>query len=68
MITLRPRVKHTLTFEERLTVEAKRLKEAAGRAPPGSMSREVLLRGAKQAETASHISNWLRSPGLRRPE
>jgi hypothetical protein len=68
MGTLRPRVKHTLTFEELLTEEAKRFKEAAEREPPGSMSRELLLRRARQAETASHITDWLRSPGLRSPE
>jgi hypothetical protein len=68
MVKLRPRVKHTLTFEERLAVEAKRCKEAAEREPPGSMSRQVLLRRARQAETASHMSEWLRSPGLQSPK
>jgi hypothetical protein len=67
MIKLRPRIKHALTFEERLAAEASRLKEAAKREPPG-MSREALLRRARQAETASHISEWLRSPGLQSPK
>jgi hypothetical protein len=67
MVKLRPRVKHTLTFQERLAVEAKRFKEAAEREPPGSMSRELLLRRARQAETASHMNEWLRSPGLQPP-
>jgi len=62
MIKLRPRV--TLTFEQRLAVEALRFKQAAKGEPPGSMSREVFLRRARQAETASHISEWLRSPRL----
>jgi hypothetical protein len=31
------------------------------------MSRELLLRRARQAETASRINDWLRSPGLRSP-
>ena len=30
--------------------------------------RDQLLRKARQAETASHMSAWLRSPGLRPPE
>ena len=34
--------------------------------PPG-MERELLLRRARQAETASRMSDWLRSPGLQRP-
>jgi len=28
------------------------------------MAREQLLRSARQAETASHINDWLRSPRL----
>jgi hypothetical protein len=31
------------------------------------MARELLLRRARQAETAAHINEWLRSPGLRFP-
>ena len=68
MVKLRPRVKHTMTFEERLAEEAKRFKEAAEREPLGSMSRELLLRRARQAETATHMSDWLRSPGLQPPK
>jgi hypothetical protein len=29
--------------------------------------REALLRKARQAETAAHIDDWLRSPGLQPP-
>jgi hypothetical protein len=28
------------------------------------MARELLLRRARQAETASHINQWLSSPGV----
>jgi hypothetical protein len=62
----RRRIKHTATFEERLAEEAKRFREAAEQEPPG-MQRELLMRRARQAETASHMSDWLRSPGLRAP-
>lgn len=62
----RKRTKHTATFEERLAEEAKRFKDAAEQLPPGT-ERELLLRRARQAETASHMSDWLRSPGLRPP-
>lgn len=68
MDKLRRRVKHTLTFEERLAVEAKKLREAAEGEPPGSLSRELLLRRAQQAEKAAHVSGWLRSPGLQPPK
>jgi hypothetical protein len=29
--------------------------------------REVTIRKARQAETGSHLSDWLRSPGLKAP-
>ena len=62
----RRRFKQTENLEERLGREAIRLHEEAKRAPPG-IGRERLLRLARQAETASHMSEWLRSPGLRAP-
>jgi hypothetical protein len=68
MVQQRKRVKHTATFEERLAAEAIKFKEAAEKQPPGSTARELLLRRARQAETASHINNWLRSPGLQPPK
>jgi hypothetical protein len=64
----RRRIKHKTTFEERLAVEAQRFKAAAEEQPPGSMARELLLRRARQAETASRIDEWLQSPGLKSPE
>ena len=64
----RRRIKHNTTFEEGLAEEAIKFKEAAQKQPPGSTARELLLRRARQAETASHINNWLRSPGLRPPK
>ncbi|UPK36875.1 hypothetical protein IVB18_05900 [Bradyrhizobium sp. 186] len=62
----RRRIKHTKTFEERLAEEAERFREAAERLPPGT-ARELLLRRARQAETAARINDWLTSPGLRPP-
>lgn len=67
MVQQRKRVKHTATFEDRLAEEAIKFKEAAEKQPPGSMARELLLRRARQAETAAHINEWLRSPGLQPP-
>jgi len=67
MIKRRRRVKHTGTFEERLIEEAKRFRDAAQELPEG-MARELLLRRARQAESASSMSAWLKSPGLQPPK
>jgi hypothetical protein len=64
----RQRIKQKTTFEQRLEEEALRFKEAAEKQPAGSTARELLLRRARQAETASHISEWLSSPGLASPK
>jgi hypothetical protein len=56
------------TFKELLAEESQRFKEAAERQPAGSTARELLLRRARQAETASHLNNWLTSPGLQQPK
>ena len=52
--------------EERLIEEAKSLREEAQALPPGR-KREEKLRKARQDETAAHITEWLRSSGLRPP-
>jgi hypothetical protein len=57
-----------LTFEQRLAAEAMRFREAAENEQPGTMARELLLRRARQAETASHMKDWLTSPGLQPPK
>jgi hypothetical protein len=67
MTQIRRRIKHTQTFEQRLAEEARRFKEAAEKETPGSMARELLLRRARQAETAAHMSDWLSSSGLQSP-
>jgi hypothetical protein len=66
MIVKRHRVKHEKTFQERLAEEAARFKELAEETPPGTQ-RELYLRRARQAETASDINDWLKSPGLQPP-
>jgi hypothetical protein len=53
----RRRIKHNANFEERLAEEAIKFKEAAEKQPLGSMARELLLRRARQAETAAHIND-----------
>jgi hypothetical protein len=56
----RRRFKQTQSLEERLSVEAKRLRTEAKSLPPGE-ARDKLLRKARQAETGFHMSEWLSS-------
>ena len=63
----RRRFKHEKTFQDRLAEEAARFQEAADKLPPGH-ARELLLRRARQAETASRIDAWLNSPSLQAPK
>jgi hypothetical protein len=60
-------LKQTDTLEQRLSEEAKRLREEARLLPSGAV-RDALTRKARQAETGSHMSEWLRSPGLQPPK
>ena len=62
----RRRFKQTQSLEQRLADEAVKLREQAKLLPPG-LVREQVLRKARQAETGSHMSEWLRSPGLQSP-
>nr|WP_080588559.1 hypothetical protein [Bradyrhizobium japonicum] len=66
-MTQRQRIQQTRSLEVRLAAEAIRLRHEAKGTPPG-IAREQLLRKARQAETGSHMSEWLRSPGLQAPE
>jgi hypothetical protein len=59
--------KQTQSLEERLSEQAKRLRAEAKLLPPGAV-REELIRKARQAETASHMNEWLTSPGLQPPK
>jgi hypothetical protein len=58
----RRRFKQTVSLEERLAEEARRLREEAELLPHGPV-REAALRKARQAETGSHMSEWLTPPG-----
>jgi hypothetical protein len=52
---------------DRLAQTANDARERAKTLRPGK-EREELLRLARQSETASHIEDWLNSPGLRPPK
>jgi hypothetical protein len=62
----RRRFNNTLSFPDRLAKEAKRFRDEAETKPPGP-ERDLLIRKARQADTAAHIDQWLSSPGLRPP-
>ena len=63
----RRRFEQTTSLEERLAERAQRLRLEAKLLAPG-IERERAIRKARQAETGSHISEWLNSPGLRDPK
>jgi hypothetical protein len=67
MTSKRRRFKQTQSLEERLADEAMRLRAQADVLSPGP-DREDLLKKARQAETGSHISEWLRSSELQPPK
>jgi hypothetical protein len=62
----RRRFKNTLTFPDRLSKEADRLRQEAETKPRG-LEQDALLRKARQAETAARIDEWLASAGLKPP-
>ena len=67
MTKTRQRIKQTRSLEERMAEQASQLKEQASQMRPGP-ERDAVLRRARIAETGSHISDWLRSPGLQPPQ
>ena len=65
-IVRRRRVKHMITFKDRLLKSAQDAREQAARLPAGS-AREQLLLKARQSETAAEIDNWISTPGSPAP-
>lgn len=63
----RRRIKLEKSSRERLAEEAQYFRHEALKLPPGT-ARELLLRRARQTETASPMDDWLKSPGLKSPE
>lgn len=63
----RKRVKQTSLLGERLEQMAEHCRQKAANLPPGD-ERDGLMRKARQAETASRLTEWVSSPGLRPPE
>ena len=64
----RRRVKQTTSLDERLAEQARQIRTQAEALPHGSRERQSLVRKARQADTASHMKEWLTSPGLQPPK
>jgi hypothetical protein len=64
---IRRRFKQSVTLEERLADEAKRLRDEAKKLPPGPEQAE-LLRKARENEMVSEVAGWITSPGLQPPK
>ncbi|UGY04234.1 hypothetical protein J4P68_0005590 [Bradyrhizobium quebecense] len=62
----RRRVVQIIPLEERLTQQARELRQRARRLAP-CREREALLRKARHNETTAHLTEWLMSPGPRAP-
>ena len=57
---------HPQIFEVRLAEQKARLEKKASQLKPGP-ERDDLLKKAQQIDTATHINEWLNSPGLQSP-
>ena len=64
----RRRVKQNTSLDEHLAEQARQIRTQAEALPHGSKEREGLVRRARQADTASHMNEWLTSPGLQPPK
>ena len=63
----RRRFKQTETLKDRLQAFAEDVRAQAAGLPPG-LEKDNLLRKARQADTASHLDEWVNSPGLQHPK
>jgi hypothetical protein len=56
----------TKSLKQRLADEGERLREQAKMLPSG-LVRDAVLMKVRQTEAASHMNEWLTSPGLQSP-
>jgi hypothetical protein len=54
------------TFEENIAAEKAKLEAQVAQLRPGPQM-DALLKKIRQLETASHLNEWLTSPGLQPP-
>ena len=55
------------TLQDRVIEWAEGVRDQAAALPPGPES-DMLLKKARQAETALHLEDWVNSPGLQPPK
>ena len=55
------------SFEDRIAAEKARVEEQLAGVSHGPQ-RDALVKKIRQLDTASHLNEWLMSPGLRSPE
>ena len=55
-----------ISFKDRLDSFAKEMRQMASLLPAG-VEKADLLRKARQADTAAHLDDWAKSPGLQPP-
>ena len=55
------------TFKDRIAAEKARLEAQVAKLKPGPQ-KDGLLKKISQLDTASHINEWLTSPGLQPPK
>ena len=60
-------MKRPRTFEEKIAAEKAKCEAQLAKLKPGPQT-EALRKKIRQLNTASHMSDWLRSPELRPPE
>ena len=63
---VRRRFKQIVSLQDRLVSFANDIREKASTLPQGH-EKDELLKKARQADTASHLEEWLNSSGLRPP-
>ena len=54
------------TFEENIEAEKAKVQAQVAKLKPGPQM-DLLLKKIRQLETASHVNEWLTSPGLQPP-
>ena len=63
----RRRFEHRLSLRDRLSAWSKAAREQAEQLRPGR-ERDLLLRKARQADTAAHLNDWANSVELQPPK
>jgi hypothetical protein len=66
-VKTRRRFKQSQSLKDRLSAFANDARQRASGLPAGA-DKDELIRKARQADTASHIDEWINSPGLQAPK